>query len=278
MERLVIDQASADEMEFLVSSAKAEGWNPGLFDAVPFFHTDPNGFFIGKINGKAVGSISAVAYDDTYGFMGFYIVAPDYRGKGYGLELWNQAIAYLGNRIIGLDGVVDQQDNYKKSGFTLFYNNIRFCGKAEGEHSKTLQSLSEIPFQYLVDYDTSIFGLNRVRFLQSWIRMPNARGLAKTSGREVIGYGVIRQCDTGYKIGPLFSNDLSTAKEIFRALIASVGNADIYLDVPQINSDAMKLAQDHNLVKVFETARMYNKSPPKQELAKVFGVTTFELG
>jgi acetyltransferase (GNAT) family protein len=56
-----------------------------------------------ELAGKPAGSISAVAYNAAYGFLGSYIVAPDYRGKGFCLKLWRTAMAHLNGRNVGLD-------------------------------------------------------------------------------------------------------------------------------------------------------------------------------
>ena len=40
--------------------------------------------------------------------------------------IWNAAMDSLAGRNVGLDGVVAQQDNYRKSGFRLAYRNVRF--------------------------------------------------------------------------------------------------------------------------------------------------------
>ena len=108
--------------------AAAEGWNPGLADAACFTTVDPDGFHIGELGGTAASTISVVNYDDGFSFLGFYIVRPDLRGRGYGLRTWQAAIAHAGTRMIGLDGVVAQQDNYRKSGFVFAHRNIRFGG------------------------------------------------------------------------------------------------------------------------------------------------------
>jgi hypothetical protein len=95
--------------------AAAEGWNPGLDDAACFASVDPAGFFIGELDGVAASTISVVNYDDRFAFLGFYIVRPDLRGRGHGLRTWRAGIAHAGSRVIGLDGVVTQQENYRKS-------------------------------------------------------------------------------------------------------------------------------------------------------------------
>lgn len=118
-----IRRMNPGELALALEWAAAEGWNPGVHDAKCFYSSDPNGFFIGRLNGEAIGCISAVAYDSRFGFIGLYIVRPEFRGQGLGAKLWHHAIGYLGDRNIGLDGVVAQQDNYRKSGFHLAHNN-----------------------------------------------------------------------------------------------------------------------------------------------------------
>ncbi len=273
---LIITEAKLEEMDFLLSLAKEEGWNPGLYDADPFYHTDPNGFFIGRIGEEKVGCISSVKYNEKFGFLGLYIVLPKYRGRGFGLQLWNHALEYLGERTVGLDGVVAQQSNYHKSNFDLYYRNIRFAGKRFGGAATSLIDWRQIPFDALSTYDQKVFGLPRKIFLEHWIRMPNALGLAKMEKDRLRGYGAIRKCGKGYKIGPLFADDQEIAQEIYQGLTLKTGDEPVYIDVPEVNHKAMELvAQFHE---VFETARMYNHPPPEQELDKVFGVTTFELG
>ena len=62
----------------------------------------------------------------------FYIIKSQYRGRGFGLQLWNAAMAYMGGRNVGLDGVIAQQGNYRKSGFKLAYRSIRHQGEGGG--------------------------------------------------------------------------------------------------------------------------------------------------
>src|SRR5260221_1744673 len=123
---LTIATMTRAEVDFAVGLAASEGWNPGLHDATPFHATDPEGFLVGRVDGEPIGCISAVSYGGTFGFIGFYIVVPRERGKGHGFALWRAAMARLARHNIGLDGVLAQQANYRRSGFRLAYSNIRF--------------------------------------------------------------------------------------------------------------------------------------------------------
>ena len=132
-----IRPAKKEEMKIMVEWAAKEGWNPGLHDIDAFYEIDDKGFYLGFLDNQPISSISAVTYENKFGFLGFYIVKPEFRGLGYGLRLWKEAIKHLPNQNIGLDGVEDQQENYKKSGFKLAYGKPAI-GPASGKPDKML--------------------------------------------------------------------------------------------------------------------------------------------
>lgn len=264
-----------------VEWAAKEGWNPGLYDTPCFYATDPKGFFVGILDDEPISCISAVAYNQDFAFLGFYIVKPEYHGMGYGLKIWNAAIAYLQTQNIGLDGVVEQQANYKKSGFKLAYNNVRYEGIAKPitEQFSEIVPLSSVSFDDVSRYDTSLFPVSRPYFLERWVKQPESLALAALQDGKVAGYSVIRKCKTCYKIGPLFANTKELANKLFLTSNNFVKpGTSIYLDTPEVNQTAVQLAEGHGMKKVFGTARMYTKDQPDIDLNKVFGVTTFELG
>ena len=281
-ESMTIRNVSRSEMSQLIDWAADEGWNPGLHDAACFYETDPKGFFIGELRGAPVGCISAVAYNDAFGFVGFYIVRPEFRGRGYGFRLWQAAMEYMKGRNVGLDGVVAQQENYQKSGFHFAYNNIRYEFKTldlpmKGSYPSVV-SLGRVAFDELAAYDGAVFSVERRRFLQPWISQPGGVALGSLRDGRLSGYGLLRSCRSGCKIGPLFADTAEIADALFGALVQQVPGAVVYLDVPAVNPAAMALAQKYQMQPVFETARMYTGWPPKVLLDKVFGVTSFELG
>jgi len=269
-----------DEIAIAVDWAAAEGWNPGIADAACFATVDPKGFLIGELEGETAATISCVNYNASFAFLGFYIVRADLRGRGFGLRIWNAAIAHAGSRVIGLDGVVAQQQNYRKSGFELAYANIRYGGTVASPEAPRagVVALGEIPLADVGAYDATVFPAQRPAFLRAWIGAPGHVGRAVVRDGRLAGWGVIRPCLRGRKIGPLVADDRATAEIVLSALLSGVGGGQIFLDVPGINRDAVALAQDIGLAPVFETARMYTGAIPQLRLERIFGVTSFELG
>lgn len=280
MSDLHIRAMRPDEIAIAVDWAAAEGWNPGHADATCFATVDPGGFLIGEIDGVPAATISCVNYDDRFAFLGFYIVREDLRGHGYGLRIWNAAIAHAGARVIGLDGVVAQQENYARSGFRLAYANIRYGGIAPVSDAprSDIRDLRDVPATAVEADDATVFPAPRAAFLRAWIDAPGHRGRALVRDGRLAAWGVIRPCRTGRKIGPLVADDRAAGEAVLAALLAEQDDGEIFLDVPAINREAVALAEALGLAPVFETARMYTGAIPPLRTDRVFGVTSFELG
>jgi len=268
------------EIAIAVDWAAGEGWNPGLGDAACFNTIDPEGFLIGELEGAPAATISCLNYDSAFAFLGFYLVRRDLRGRGYGLRIWNRAIAHAGTRTIGLDGVVALQQNYRKSGFRLAYANIRYGGTSAGMSRPPagVVPLAKVPFATIEVDDARVFPAPRSAFLRAWISAPGHIGRALVRDGSLAAWGVIRPCRRGHKIGPLIADDRVAAEVVLAALVAAAGAREVFLDVPSVNAEAVALAQGHDFAPVFETARMYTGAIRPPALERVFGVTTFELG
>jgi hypothetical protein len=269
------------DLDMALGWARAEGWNPGLGDADAFYAADPSGFFMGWLDGEAVGCVSVVKYGAGLAFLGLYIVRPEFRGLGYGKAIWDAGIASAVGRTIGLDGVVAQQANYRASGFVFSHRHIRYGGAptavpAADPHVVTVEGSD---LDALIAYDAAIFLAPRSVFLREWLTpSPQRQSLLSRDGGTLRGYGAIRACAEGHKIGPLFADSEAIAAAILYGLIAAAKPTTLFIDVPEPNAVGVRLAQSLGLKPVFETARMYRGSAPALPLPRVFGVTTLELG
>ena len=272
------------EVDLAVEWAAREGWNPGLADAAAFHAADPEGFLVSEDSaGEPVACISAVRHGDGLGFVGFYIVAPERRGEGLGIAIWRAGMARLEGRLVGLDGVVDQQDAYARSGFSLAWRNLRYGADTPrpvdvpGGAAAVVEAAT-LPFPALAAYDAELAAGPREPFLRPWLTLPGHVALAAVRDGVPAGLGVVRPCRDGAKIGPLFADDAPTARALFAALAARAPAGPLHLDVPEPNAEAAALAREAGMAPVFETARMYTGGPPAIPLARVFGITSFELG
>jgi GNAT superfamily N-acetyltransferase len=281
-----MDRSEVDE---LVSWAAREGWNPGLHDADIFWATDPEAFIAADLHGEMIGGGAITSYDGKYGFMGFFIVRPEYRGQGLGDVLWHFRREKLLERLqpnttIGLDGVFEMQSYYAKGGFVFSHRNIRYRNvftdtpKSALNNDGNIVALAEVPFDQVMAYDRACFPAARPTFLQAWISQPDALALGYLRDGKLAGYGVVRRCGDGCKVGPLFADDSIVAESLYMHLAEFASGEALYLDTPENNPAAVNLVAKYKMSEVFGTARMYLGQPPSIAHERIFGVTTFELG
>ena len=286
---LVIRNMTRSEVDELVGWAAREGWNPGLHDAELFWATDPAAFIAADLDGELIGGGAITSYDGEFGFMGFFIVRPEFRGRGFGNALWHARRERLLARLrpgasIGMDGVFAMQDYYARGGFVFSHRDIRFRAEIPERQAtapvddKDIIPLSAVPFDQLLDYDRTCFPALRPAFLKGWIAQPDALALGCQRDGKLSGYGVVRRCGEGCKIGPLFADDAVAAEALYTHLARFAAGGPLFLDAPENNPAAMELAGRHGMTEVFGCARMYLGPPPVLAHERIFGVTTFELG
>lgn len=270
-----------NELALAVDWAGKEGWNPGLHDAETCVCLDPDGFFMGCLDGDPVAVIVAVKYDDTFGFIGNYIVRPDVRGLGYGSRLWHCALDYLDGVTTGIEGDPARQAKYEKAGFRLAYRHRRYqvAGKPAKVDRSDILPLKEIPIGLYEQYEQDFFPACRTAFMRAMLSQPGACALGFVSEGKLSGYGVIRQSLEGYRIGPLYSDAIEIAERLFLALWASTGSDEkVAMDIPEVNLSAMDVAKRQGMSVEFETLRMYRGEVPNLPLQRIYGITSLEMG
>jgi len=284
IERLQFRKLDLHGLKHLVLWAEKEGWNPGPDDAEVFFETDPDGFYGYFDNNDLIAGGSIVSYDKACGFMGFFIVKPEYRSLGIGRKLWYQRRDTLLQRLkpaatIGMDGVLAMQPFYKKGGFEIAFRDERHAKVGTAcKIDRNISSITDEDFTTIMAYDQKCFGFPRPGFLKSWLKLPGVKTFKYVFDGKLKGFAVVRKASSGYKIGPLFADDANIASELYKACLNSAIGEPLFLDIPMKNQAAAGLAKSFNTTYVFECARMYYGKSPHIEIEKVFGLTTFELG
>jgi len=272
------------EVDTLVDWAAAEGWNPGLHDAALFWKNDPDAFIAAELGRQVIGGGAITCYGREYGFMGFFIMRPEYRGQGFGDILWQWRHQTLRRRLtpsatIGMDGVLDMQAYYSRGGFDFQYYNRRYEGMgAVLDTPPCTIPLTDIPFEVVSAYDRLCFPADRSAFMRQWINQPDSHALGYLEDGHLAGFGVVRACREGYKIGPLFADSAAIAEALYRGLAAKVPGSRLYLDAPDYNAAAVGLARRYDMREVFACARMYDGDMPATDNHRIYGVCSFEIG
>ncbi|KAF9952766.1 hypothetical protein BGZ65_005076 [Modicella reniformis] len=262
---LTVERCTQQEAsEIFYKWSTQEHWNPstkGEDVRDVYFKADPQGFFQSKVNGEVVSIVSGVKYNDDQGWIGFYITSPKNRGRGYGIATFRKAMEHigLGRASIGLDGVMAQVENYKKSGFTeIAWQNERRNGPitelveqqeralAEGiakNEIKGLVNLSDplVDLNQLSTIEQRFSGLKRPEFVKDWAKFHNhpekrrfGAAVLSTDGSKdeksgqpiVLGYACVRPAETSYRVGPLYAATPEAAKQLLVKLAYEVVHAE----------------------------------------------------
>jgi len=305
--RLTVAPASLDDWHGVVEWAAAEDWNPGDGDTPCFHPTDPAGFFLGRLDGKPVSAISIVGYSPEYAFLGYYLVHPEYRGRGLGLATWRAAWPYAGDRTVGLDAVPAQQPIYERCGFVAAYRTLRYAGRprrsapagpaestgsaepagsadsagSAGSAGPSVRPVGARELDAIAAYDRQCFPADRYAFLGRWLGGGERTAYVCERDGAVAGYGVLRPARDGQRIGPLFADDAEAATALFDALAGRLApGEEVYIDVPESNTAACALAEARGLTERSHTIRMYRGADNRElpPVTRTFGVTSLELG
>ena len=187
-------------------------------------------------------------------------------------------MARLSGRLVGLDGVPAQQDNYRRSGFELAYRNVRYGGTAPAGRTDGLVDARTVPVRAAARIRRPAVPGAEARLPgrvdqpagEPWARRRGGRRAARLRGAPAVPE---RPQDR-----PALRREPRDRERLFDGLCEGIAGEPVFLDVPEPNVEAVALAEGRDLEPAFETARMYTGPAPAIDLTQLYGVTTFELG
>ena len=283
IQSLEFSQLDRGDFDLLMDWCDHEGWNPGLYDREAFWAQDPNGFRGFHLDGQLIAGGSIVHYDGEFGFMGFFIVRPEYRGNGIGRHLWIQRRDALLSKLkpgaaIGMDGVVDMQPFYKSGGFQRQFAEFRHTRIGAAMSVSACVEEGAGDREALHAYDLSCFCFKRPRFLDAWTGQQDARIFRYMEAGQIKGWAALRMASAGRRIGPLFADSEEAGTALYRACLNAAPGEEVHIDVPVNNLSAQALMEQFEALPQFEVARMVHGPAPDWPMHRIYGVTSYELG
>jgi RimJ/RimL family protein N-acetyltransferase len=173
-------------------------------------------------------------YPNKTGWIGFFIMNKDHRGKGLGRELWSameRVFHDAGTETIGLDGVEEQVATYTRRGFVdcariPLMMRESFATKPidvtwSHEDEVELQDLRDIDPKYLSQLDLDHTGLDRSAYWAADMLPSRAHafGFAIIQDDKLTGLIYSRRCPGGVRIGPLYAATYSQARQLLHKMM-----------------------------------------------------------
>ncbi|KAL6703674.1 hypothetical protein ACN47E_009448 [Coniothyrium glycines] len=240
------------------------GWNRDKSDAEGHFLACQNGktwlHIIPDSSTRPEGSVMACIYPNRTGWVGCFIMNAAFRGKGLGRELWKEMdITFRRYAItkIGLDGVPEQVNTYKRRGFEsvgeipCMTRSSLDCKPATTpvnlEEGVELQDLRDIDSKELAKLDLEHTGLDRTAY---WV------DASQTTRRGCFGFGIVkegkltgfifvRNVENGSRFGPLYAETYAEAKQLLhKAMNDARRSAGYHTEVFGNNPEARRVFED----------------------------------
>lgn len=283
-EGYAIGEMNTEELATLEAWVAEEGWNPGLADLALARTLDPAAFIALRQQGVLAGAGTIFRHTPDFGFMGLFIMRPDLRRQGIGSALWQWRRDAMRRRLapggtVGMDGVFEMVPFYERGGFRYAHRSLRYQGvSAGGTAADDAVTVEAVPAAALAAFDHLHFPCARERFLHAWLDRPGVRGRVLYSGGVIRGWGALRPCCVGFKVGPLFAHTRADAERLLASLLEGTAGTQIQIDIPEPNVAGIALARSLGFSEVFGCARLYAGPSPRLPLDRIFGVTSFEFG
>lgn len=263
-------------------------WNIDLSYLEFVFNTDPTGLVVVvKDDGELIGHCGILAHSDTIAFFGLNIIKEKYQHKGIGKQMFREVMKVMGDRNVGMNSLSNRITFYAQFGwtiksYTLHYNqgpvNPEFIAEVpEGDFE--VVSASDINFDDVIAYDSEIHTVSRPIYISNWAKHQLAKTHVALKSGRVVGYGVVRPSDEGYKMNPLYADDPKIAKALFCRLASHIPTGQILnFTQPVENDNANAFVVGNKLTSRFSMTRLYNKWNIPLDIQRVYSISTTEYG
>lgn len=273
------------EQELLVQWAAQEGWNPGLHDSELFWQLDDEGFLGIMLDSELAGGGAIIKHGPRFGFMGLFIMRPSIAlenwapssGTPVAMPCW--IASSLGRPLAWMPWMRWYPST--RGGFVPQTRQSRFEWQVprQGlEAAGDIPKLDAVDFEQLLQFDRSCFPVTRDKYLRMWIQQPDSHAFGLVQADQIQGYGVMRRCMSGWKIGPLFAVSPIAARRLLLAFGQRAAGSLLYLDVPENSPAAQQLCHSFGMREVFGCVRMYLGAAPDLATERIYSITTFEVG
>jgi len=241
---LNIRQMSSSDLDFALSLTTLEGWSSTKQDFEELLQFNPNGSFIGEVDGESVGMVCTVNYGEI-GFIANLIVQNIYRGQKFGRILMEFAMKHLldsGVKSILLDGVPKAVSLYERLGFRRITKSLRLEADITGRKTKHTRSMSENDLEEIAPFDSQYFECQRDYFLRMrFFAYPEFSRVIERDG-EIRGFIMGSWSGSSMRIGPWVMKTHDDLAESLLREFAGLTSANTFkIGVLESNVQAVKL-------------------------------------
>lgn len=263
--------------------ARQAGWNQTEADWRRFVTLQPDGCFVGELDGGPVATTAAFLFGPV-AWIAMVLVEVDSRRKGVATALLKHALDFLDNhgaRTIRLDATVAGQPVYEKLGFAAEYIVTRFQGTASSADCELRSADSTLstnpPSGEIAAFDCRMTATPREQMLARLFQeAPEMTRVLHRKG-QLEGYVTGRRGANATLIGPCIATAEAGPILLGEALRCCAGQP-VFIDIPRGNVAALEIAERSGLVAQRHFMRMCRGERIRDRLEAIWASSGPEKG
>jgi len=222
------------------------GWNQTAADWRRFLENSPSGCFVAEVKGEVVGTSATIRYENRFAWIGMVLVHPEFRNRGIGTRLLQEAIEHLdriGVSTMKLDATPLGKPIYAKLGFVPEYEIERWTlQRPPGIVSTQPMSgmtLDKSQMDRICDLDREVFGADRNFLVRSLHECAPELTCIACRGGELWGYAFGRKGLFADHLCPCVTTVPKIAQELLQSFLQQSSRETIVVDCLPSNSGVL---------------------------------------
>jgi GNAT superfamily N-acetyltransferase len=269
-----------DDLPLGLRLCRAAGWNQTEADWRRFLDLQPDGCFVAELDGLPVGTTTTCVFGPV-AWVAMVLVEESVRGRGVGTALLNAALEFLDRRgvpTVRLDATPLGRPLYERLGFVTQFRLARYEGTLPPSPEVTgVEAASPGQWESLAALDEAVTGTDRRRMLLRLFAEQPGDVRQVRQGDRPAGFLAAREGRRAVQLGPCVA-----VPEAGRLLFADAwhryGGRHVYLDVPEPNETAARLAEEAGLTVQRHLTRMCRGVPVCEDVGRLWAGSGPEKG
>jgi GNAT superfamily N-acetyltransferase len=237
---------------------RAAGWNQTEADWRRFLDLQPDGCFVAEVNGAPVGTTTACVFGPV-AWIAMVLVEESARGRGVGTALMRGALDFLDGRGVAsvrLDATPLGRPLYERLGFVEQFRLARYEGTLPPAPGVAgVEDALPGQWEALAALDEAATRTDRRRMLlRLFAEQPGGVRLVRHGDRPT-GFLAMREGERAVQLGPCVAT-AEAGPLLFADAWHRHAGRRVYLDVPEANEAAARLAEAGGLTVQRHLTRM----------------------
>jgi GNAT superfamily N-acetyltransferase len=249
--------------------SKAEGWNQTEKDWEFLIHHDDNVCLAADVDGKIVGTATAINYENNVAWIGMVLVDREFRGQGISKMILSAVFEQLkACHSIKLDATPAGQQVYQKYDFKDEYLIHRMTSDLvsvkslsdEGKSFAEFVHLKNIP--EIVDLDKRVFGANRKQLIEFLVKNYTDNAWMIKRNGQITGFALGREGTRFFQVGPVLASTTADAKSLIVKSLSQLEGQPVVVDILEDKTELINWLDSIGFVRQRHFIRMYRNTNP----------------